>query len=266
TLRLGALVPLTGAGAWFGAEIKQGLELAAAELKPLPPRAPSLAGGMPDAPAPPDEREHKSAREAKPGVSEAKPAAPETPPAAVKSGPAGAALPPSGGEARSGVHGTEDEAQLTGKTRGSRPQVEPVEPEDRPRTLALAVQAVDVQPADVREAEAEATRLLGTGVSAILTASPTPTLTALPLAVGRNVLVLHAGLATERFPGGSRTLIHLRPSTAFRADVLAAYAWERGIRRLAVIAGGDPFGRAVRTTVASRWRQQGGQLVHDESI
>src|SRR5262245_28219986 len=55
TLRLGALVPLTGAGAWFGAEIKQGLELAAAELKPLPPRAPSLAGGIPDAPAPPDE-------------------------------------------------------------------------------------------------------------------------------------------------------------------------------------------------------------------
>ena len=58
----------------------------------------------------------------------------------------------------------------------------------------------------------------------------------------------------------------LRPSPAVRADVLGAYAWERGIRRLAVVAGGDGFGRAVRAAVAARWRKQGGQLTHDESV
>ena len=108
--------------------------------------------------------------------------------------------------------------------------------------------------------------MLGAGVNAILTASPTPTLAVYPLAAGRDVLVLHAGLATERFPATSRSLFQLRPSAAARADVLAAHAWERGIRRLGVLGDSDSFGRAVRAAVAARWRQQGGHLAHDESV
>jgi ABC-type branched-subunit amino acid transport system substrate-binding protein len=38
------------------------------------------------------------------------------------------------------------------------------------------------------------------------------------------------------------------------------------MRRLAVVAGGDGFGRAVRAAVAARWRKQGGQLTHEESV
>jgi ABC-type branched-subunit amino acid transport system substrate-binding protein len=125
---------------------------------------------------------------------------------------------------------------------------------------------VDVQPLDVRDAGAEVNKLLGLGVAAVVTASPTPTLTVYPLAAGRDVLVLHAGLATGRFPAASRTLLQLRPSVADRADILGAYAWERGIRRLGLLAGGDEFGRAVRAAVAARWRQQGGHLTHDESV
>src|SRR5262245_49962290 len=44
-LRLGALLTLNGPGAWFGAEIKQGLELAVAELDSGPPRNTSLTDG-----------------------------------------------------------------------------------------------------------------------------------------------------------------------------------------------------------------------------
>ena len=45
TLKLGALLPLNGPGSWFGAEIKQGLELARAELDPGPPLSPSTTEG-----------------------------------------------------------------------------------------------------------------------------------------------------------------------------------------------------------------------------
>src|SRR5215468_9314059 len=38
SFKLGALLPLNGPGAWFGAEIKAGLELAVAELEPTPNR------------------------------------------------------------------------------------------------------------------------------------------------------------------------------------------------------------------------------------
>ena len=118
----------------------------------------------------------------------------------------------------------------------------------------------------MRNAEAETQRLLGSGVSAIVTSSPTPTLAIYPLASTRDVLVLHAGIPTDRFPATSRFLLQLRPAPGVRADVLGAYAWERGIRRLAVVAGGDSFGRAVRAAVAARWRKQGGQLTHEESV
>jgi ABC-type branched-subunit amino acid transport system substrate-binding protein len=238
TLRLGALLPLNGPGSWFGAEIKQGLELASAELDPGPPQSPATTEGSAQ------ESENAPSSEAPPK------AAPESKPT----------TPAPSGE-------SEPSASTSGSTEPKKtPAHEPIESRDRPRTLSLVIQAMDVQPLDVRDAEGEAQRLLGTGVSAILTASPTPTLAVYPLASARDVLVLHAGIATERFPATSRLLIQLRPSPGVRADVLGAYAWERGIRRLSVVAGGDSFGRAVRAAVAARWRKQGGQLTHEESV
>jgi ABC-type branched-subunit amino acid transport system substrate-binding protein len=237
-LRLGALLPLTGAGAWFGAQIKQGLELAAAELDPAPRGGGSVAAGS-------------DAESGKSPVGEGEPKA------GLEASP-----PPAGHPGRTD---SESPAQAP-KDQSRRPPTEPIEPADLPRTLTLVLQALDVQPLDVRDAGIEANRLLASGVTAIVTASPTPTLTVYPLAAARDVLVLHAGLATETFPARSRTLLHLRPSVAHRADVLGAHAWERGIRRLSLLTGGDGFGRAVRAAVAARWRQQGGHLAHEESL
>jgi ABC-type branched-subunit amino acid transport system substrate-binding protein len=221
TLRIGALLPVHGPGAWFGAEIKQGLDLASAELDPGPQRATAADG---------------SATE-----SEARPST-EAPPAA-ESAP--------------------DSAEPKKTPRVETP---PVESRDRPRTLSVVIQAVDVQPLDLHDAEAEVQRLLAGGVGAILTTSPTPTLAIHQQAAARDVLLLHAGLPSERFPATSRVLIQLRPSPAIRAEVLSAHAWERGIRRLAVVTGGDGFGRAVRAAAAARWRKLGGQLTHEESV
>ncbi len=238
TLRLGALLPLTGPGAWFGAEIKQGMELAVAEIDPASRRSPlARQSGASDPLTPPPDK----ARD------EVDPAAPPTAP-----------------ETRDET-GTAPASPGSPKRR-SGPPPEPIEPPDRPRTIALNFQALDVQPLDLRAAETEVNRLLAAGVSAVVTASPTPTLTVYPIAAARDVIVLHAGLPTDRFPAASRALFQLRPSLAVRADVLAAHAWERGIRRLGLVAGGDGFGRAIRAGVAARWRQQGGHLVHEESL
>ena len=236
-LRLGALLPLTGPGAWFGAEIKQGLDLAAAELDPGGRRGGATSGGGAAESGPPAAGSAESKTDTGPRPPAAAPAA-ETAPAT--------ASPET--------------------TKASSPPPEPIEPTGRPRTLTLVVQAVDVQPLDVRDAEAETNRMLGAGVNAILTASPTPALAVYPIAAARDVLVLHAGLATERFPATSRSLFQLRLSAAARADVMGAYAWQRGIRRLGVLGDSDAFGRSVRAAVAARWRQQGGHLAHDESV
>jgi ABC-type branched-subunit amino acid transport system substrate-binding protein len=230
-------LPLTGPGAWFGAEIKQGLELAVAELDPAGRRR------VPPAAESPPRSESTSAGSAEPKGD------PPAPPASRPGEPAG-----------------EPSSSASAADRSPRPPPEPIEPTDLPRTLALVVQAQDVQPLDVRDAGAEMSKLLSAGVAAVLTASPTPTLTVYPLAAARDVLVLHAGLASERFPATSRTLLRLRPSAADGADILGAHAWERRIRRLSLVTGGDDFGRAVRTALAARWRRQGGHLVHDESV
>jgi ABC-type branched-subunit amino acid transport system substrate-binding protein len=235
SLRMGALLPLTGPGAWFGAEIKQGLDLAAAELNPTPKRGEVTSETGRAAFGPADRKESRD----------------ETGPRSTTSAPAA---------------GRGAAPQSAGTPTTATPSAESVEPSDQRREVALVVQTANVQPLDVKDAETEFTKLLGSGVVAIVTASPTPTLTVYPLASGRDVLVLHAGLATERFPATSRTLLQLRPSVAARADVLGAHAWERGIRRLAVLTGGDTFGRAVRAAVSARWRQRGGHLAHEETV
>lgn len=234
-VRLGALLPLSAAGAWFGAEIKQGLELAVAELDPSPRRNLSTSSA-------PSGSTTDEARESAPA--EEKPSTPA-------------------GQAGTGA----DSAAADGdKPKAAGPPPEPIEPPDRPRTTSLSLQAQDVQPLDIRAASSEMTRLLGAGVTAVVTASATPTLAARPLASARDVLVLHAGLVGERFPAPGRTVLQLRPSVAARAEILAAHASERGIKRLALLAGGDDFGRGVRAGTGARWRKQGGHLVHEESL
>jgi branched-chain amino acid transport system substrate-binding protein len=244
-LRLGALVPLRGPGAWFGTEIKQGLELAVAELDPSP--RPGASPGDPSSlPAQPTGLPAPAAGPQSPPAQDAVSAESDPPAPADGGDPSGAAAP--------------------GDLQPKGPPPEPVEPADRPRTIGLALQALDVQPLDLQAAGTEMNRLLASGVAAVITASPTPTLAVHPLAAARNVLVLHAGLPTDRLPAASRTLLQLRPSVGTRAEILAAHARERGLKRLALLAAGDDFGRAVRTGVAGRWRKAGGQLVHEESM
>ena len=289
-LRLGALLPLSGPGAWFGTEIRQGLELAAQEVSPAQPTWPD-GDEASESPAPSgvgSGRRSSSGRGAtsRPSTgksdSEVAPPGTATRPSTGKSdgeiASPGTATRPSTGKSDSEVAspGTATRPS-TGKSDGeiaspgtakapARAPREPIEPPDRPRTLTLVVETFDVQPVDLRAATDETNRLLGSGVTAILTASPTPALAAYSLAAPRDILVLHAGVPTDRFPPTSRTLLQLRPSAAARGDVLGAYAWERGHRRLAVVAGGDAFGRALRAAVAARWRQRGGQLTKDESV
>jgi len=256
-LRLGALLPLSGPGVWFGNEIKRGLELAVAELKPPAPKAP----GTPTAPG------TEGTREA--GAPPTDGESPATPPAA--SVPAEAPSPERDAVADDGTGVDSDDTGSTdsgapGSPKPKTPPVEPVEPRDQPRTVSLALQAYDVQPLDIRAAGNEMSRLLASGVTAVVTASPTPTLAAYPLASARDILLLNAGMPSDRFPANSRTLLQLRPSVEARAETLAAHARTLGLKRLALLAGGDDFGRAVRAAVAARWRKQGGSLVHEESL
>jgi branched-chain amino acid transport system substrate-binding protein len=133
-------------------------------------------------------------------------------------------------------------------------------------TLRVLLEVQDVHPLDTKDAVADFGRLAAAGVTVVFTASPTPTLAVYPLAAARDVLVVHQGLRSERFPAASQTLFQIRPSVAARGEALAGYAWERGLRRLALLAAGDEFGRPARGAVAARWRERGGSLVHDESL
>lgn len=204
-LRLGALLPLTGASAWYGEEMRHGMELAAADLNP-PPRSTQ-----------PTTRSLTT-----PGTS----------------GPDQAA-PPEAGGAQEGVPNP---------------------------ALRVSLEILDVQPLNVRDAAADFMRLAATGTTVVFTASATPTLAIHPLAASRDILVVHQGLPGDRFPASSQTLLHTRPSVGSRAAGLAAAAWEHGIRRLAVLAGGDEFGRAVRATLSAGWRERGASLAYEESL
>jgi ABC-type branched-subunit amino acid transport system substrate-binding protein len=256
-LRLGALLPLSGPGAWFGNEIKRGIELAVAEVKPAAPKAP----GPPTL-----------GTAAAPGTG----AAPTGDPPPVKPSPRPSAVAPRteapsperDGEPAdaAGESTAPGDSGTSASPLAKAPPPEPVEAPDRARTFALALLALDVQPLDLKAAGAEMSRLLASGVTAVVTASPTPTLAAYPLASSRDVLLLHAGLPSDRFPAAGRTLLQLRPSVDVRAETLAAHLGSLGIKRLALLAGGDDFGRAVRAGAATRWRKQGGVLTHEESL
>jgi ABC-type branched-subunit amino acid transport system substrate-binding protein len=236
-LRLGALLPLSGPGTWFGTEIRRGLELAASELGSRPAAGSARPGGAPP-----------SAGARTPGeAGDREPTAPR-----------GAPPEREPGQARD-TEGPEPPPSAS-------PPADPIEGPGQRRAVRLAVQVEDVQPLDVAAARGALGRLLAAGAAAIVTASPTPTLAIQPLAASRSVLVLHAGLPSDRGPAPGRLLLQLRAPATLRAEHLAAYAWTQGIRRLALLADGDDVGRAVRTTVGTRWRERGGALVHDENL
>src|SRR5206468_5662752 len=136
---------------------------------------------------------------------------------------------------------------------------------DSPR-LSVIVEVLDVRPLDVKDAADDFARLTAAGARVVFTASPTPTLAIFPRAAARDTLVVHQGLPSERFPSTSQTLLQVRPSAAARAEALAAYAWERGIRRLALLAAGDEVGKRTRAALAAAWQARGATLVHEESL
>jgi ABC-type branched-subunit amino acid transport system substrate-binding protein len=197
-LRLGAVLPLTGPGAWFGKEIRQGIELAIADL------------GAPRS----SDRPDASPRE-------------------------------------------EEAVAIAGRAAEDGPA---------PTGVTFTLETADVQPLDGKRATDEFTRLAGLGAVVVFTASATPTLTIYPLASGRNLLIVHQGVVTGRFPPTSRVLIHTRPSIAAHVDALLAHAAEQKVRRLGLLAAGDEFGKAVRAAVSARWRERGASLAVEESL
>jgi branched-chain amino acid transport system substrate-binding protein len=100
----------------------------------------------------------------------------------------------------------------------------------------------------------------------VFTASAGPALAIQPLAAARDILVIHQGAATARFAPGSRTLLRTRPSVDYQVDGLLAHVAGRRLRRLAVVAAGDEFGKAVRAAVSARSRERGGTVVAEESL
>jgi ABC-type branched-subunit amino acid transport system substrate-binding protein len=226
TVHLGALLPLTGAGAWFGKEMRQGLEMAITELN---------RAGRPG-PEPEKERAEATPKDAAPGDGAPKEATPKEP--APKAAAKDAARP-----------------------------AEPPLLEGLPAPgVALALDAADVHPLDVKRATDEFARLAGLQVPVVFTASVGPTLAIRSLAAARDVLVIHQGVVGGRIPPSSRTLLHLRPPVGARVEALLAHAAAEKVRRLALVAAGDEFGKAVRAAVSARWREHGGSLVGEESL
>lgn len=240
-LVIGALLPLSGDSAPFGKEMRQGMELAADELGPkAPPRSAEAKGSdvkTPDAEA--------KGSDAKTSGAEATP-------------------PPEGPGA---VRAADDpKPKAASGTEGDAPKSDSAPVLPTPPALRVVLDFVDVDPLDLKAAERGLAKVVAGGAGVVFTASPTPTLAVLPLAAARDVLVLHLGAPSDRLPGTSRTLLQVRPSPAVRVAGLVDYAWERGVRRLAVVSGGDDFGKAVRAALVPRWRSRGVLLVADESL
>jgi len=250
TITIGALLPLSGPSAWFGKEMRQGLELAVADLKALPSgdAAPGIASG-----------------------SEKTTASGTIPDSEKPAGSKKTTVPQSTLKAPTAKAPTKDQ-ESAGPARGP---AEPREAESGPPVMGelvsgpgirLTLETRDVATLDTREALAKFNELAAASVPVVLTASPTPTLAIYPAAASRDVLVVHQGPVTARLPASSRTLVHTRRPVAARAEALVGYARGRGAARLAVLAGGDEFGKAVRAAVAARWRAWGLALVQDESV
>jgi ABC-type branched-subunit amino acid transport system substrate-binding protein len=267
TVVIGALLPLTGPSAWIGKEMRQGMELAIADLNALtpakgPPGQGSAAGKGPAA--------------EKPGGSPKSPATGRSPEQAGADDRADAAE--KAGDARKGAvtgrrAAPESTPSATGTTREPAAAEQPASA--GPPAIAdmvsvpavpLALETRDVATRDTHEALAGLTSLLAAAVPVILTASPTPTLAIHSEASARDVLVVHQGPVTSRLPVSSRTIVHVRSPAAARAEALVLYARARSATRLAVLAGGDEFGKAVRAAAAGRWRAWGLTVVQDESI
>ncbi|MGH7268184.1 MAG: ABC transporter substrate-binding protein, partial [Candidatus Rokuibacteriota bacterium] len=217
TVQIGALLPLSGNSAWFGKEMRQGLELAIAELNRL------------SEPRPADE--------------------PPAPPVEGNAEPSAAAPPPTDeGEAKPSAAPPPTDDALTAPG------------------VHLTLEAIDVRAVETKEAAEAFGRLAAGRVPIVFTASATPTLTIQPLATARQVLLVHQGVVTSRVATPSRLLLHTRATIPLLVERLAAHAWESGIRRLALLAAGDDFGRAARAALGPAWRERGGVLAHQESL
>lgn len=282
TVRIGALLPLTGAAAWFGKEMRQAMELAIADLN-RPPGSPAgdaptpAAGGAQetpaaDAPSAPASAGPKAGAEtSKPAGSEAAKApaartpAADAPKAAPPATPKAAAsdAPKTAGEGGKALPGE------AGRTPDGQPPKAPEPPREAELPIVdahLVLDAADVHALDVKQATSELARLAAARVPVVFTASATPTVAVHALAATHDVLLIHQGMPTGRLPVQSRTLLQARPSLAGRTGALLAHARERGIRRLAVIAAGDDPGKAVRAELSARWRDGGASLVLAESF
>lgn len=241
-LRVGALLPLTGPSAWFGKEMRQGLELAAREVGPATP-GPGQPVPGPGAPPTPE----GAGRGADGGPAPREP--PEIAPGVSRGGPG-----PTGRASTAGPR--EAEAGSRGAMADLLPGA----------SVRVALEVREVETLDRQGARERFAELAALGVAAVVTASPTPTLAVLSEAAARGVLVLHLGFWDPRLTGAAGALLQLRLPVATRAEAVVAYARDRGIRRLALLAAGSPFGQAVRAAVATAWRAAGQPLVVDAAV
>jgi branched-chain amino acid transport system substrate-binding protein len=318
TVVIGALLPLTGPSAWIGKEMRQGMELAIAELKAAAAPGPAArsAPGTPGVPGPgpatgkgtPSDKAGTSAKEPatgrglegsdagapadtalEPAPADRRRAAAKAPArdSATAAEPSTASgktpVPDRPGASdraassdRSPATGSTPSAPGTGGAPAAAPGAPPVpEPPAGPPAIVdlvvppvtpLALETRDVATRDTRAALAGLTSLLSANVPVVVTASPTPTLAIHSEAAARDVLVIHQGPVTAQFAAPGRTIVHARPPAATRALALVAYARGRSATRLAVLAGGDEFGKAVRAAAVGRWRAWGLAVVQDESL
>jgi ABC-type branched-subunit amino acid transport system substrate-binding protein len=283
---VGALLPVAGPAAWFGEEMKRGLELAALHAAPPRRAAPARGGGGRDG-ARPDGREAPGAdrtrsTDADAGAGEGGEAR-ETDEAAEPDRDVAGDTPARGdrndgessgaaaGESRradprgdAGSRGQEGDAARSGAGRGpsAGPAVPPRAADGRP-AVRLTVQVEAVQPLDARQALDALGRLAGARV--VFTASPAPTLAVHPAAAGRLLPLVHLGFRGGRLPPGP-LLLHARPTPTRLGQALAAYAWERGLRRVAVVAAGDDASQAVRAGFGAGWRDRGAAPVAEEAV